>query len=1333
MTRTRRRSPLLAGLAALIVAASLAGPAAVPRAAMATGTAKAPEPDRVAAARTAKARGTRVEVDSEKTDSSSLWANPDGTFTLETFPGPVRVKDGGTWRPIDTSLVRDGRTGLRPKLTTSRLRMSDGGGEPFAEVGRADRSFAVSWDRALPAPRIKGDTATYQDVVPGGDLTVKALPNGFSHAIVLREPPTRPLEITLPVATKGLRLSGAAGDGLDLHDSSGALLASAPAPRMWDSTTDPRSGEPVHQAAIDTTIKRTGRGAVLVLKPDAEFLADPAVRYPVTVDPTSTLTVETDTWVQSDIPDSQRGSTELKAGTYDGSHVARSYLKFRHIEDLRGTRIVDSDLRLWTFWSSVCVDPSAGVQARRITSDWDPDTVRYGSEPATTTAGAVTTKTAHGAANCPQDFMHWDTDAIVKAWADGQPDYGIQLRGADEKDASTWRRYYSSNYVSGSQGDKEPALSVTFTYKVGTPGALSAAPAASDNSSSRTVVSTTPSLSAKVADAGSPLNYAFEVARDGGDVVAGGTVGDVAPGAAATWQVPAGKLLNARTYAFRVKAAGTAGASAWSSWYRFTTDAANTPTGLVTSLQEPANPVLSGLVTRAGAGMATGRFYLFDAAGQPVGKSPLGAGTEPAGQRIALRVPDGLVEPGKTYKWQMDGCADGVCSARSPLITFTAPRPSAPPATSAATIGRDKIVTTGAMVGTTACDGGECALTPGTTDLALGGSGDQEKVARVKLDLGAVPAGAVITSAVLSLGAPTCPATCPAGAKVAAYEFESGLPDRPTGADVAGNLLAEPFAEVAAASPAIDVTGLVQGRGSSDDQGFLLRLTGDASAEARYGSADSGASIKVEVGYVPAAAPSEVGSVTIRPGDGGVLAVWAPPATVGADAPIDQYDVQVLDGSERVVSTVTAQGTSAVVKGLTDGTAYHVRVRAKTAFGTGPWRSSSAATPVAVPGGAQKYLDAIRQYHQNRQALVEGRYGDVDAALAATSRSDLYASALRVSGEGLYEYGQAMRARGYPQKSSTVTLSDTLATYSPDGNTLTVRATVDTVATSEATDPQPGDQAPEPSEEQETTDYSFRVNSLAVDATSRTEPSEDDGLARVAEAADVDLAAGAPVAANAVPTGEEPEADDMPVIPRDDNGLPTETPDPATPAAAAPRVAASDVSAQRRKAYNETAAARWAVSHFTIPHDYEGHDCENFLSKVMYHGGGLTYIRGFSHGSWYDKRNWYRLQTCCYMNNGSTLSWRLVDALYWNLKTHRKRLGAWRRHDWDVRVGDLIFWRYKNQTGYYHITIVTQIVGQGSKMDIRYTGHTSDRKNYSVYNALAQNRNIVAGFIPVAD
>ncbi|WP_329537055.1 hypothetical protein OG568_51830 (plasmid) [Streptomyces sp. NBC_01450] len=285
-------------------------------------------PNEQAAKLAAVLQGHRVEVLSARTEDSTTWANPDGTMTTDAASGPIRVKENGQWHRIDTDLVDSGSK-LEPKTAVADVQLSGGGAEAFVQVADGERAFGLDWGSSLPAPTVDGDTAVYRSVVPNGDLHVTALPYGFTESLILKERPAEPVELRLPVTLKGMKLEKTAERHLRLEDATGALVASAPAPRMWGTGTDPRSGDPAKSAEIATTVEETADGTVLVLKPSQEFLDDPAVAYPVTIDPTTTLAASTDTWVATNYPDSQRGSAELKAGTYDGGTTkARSYVKF---------------------------------------------------------------------------------------------------------------------------------------------------------------------------------------------------------------------------------------------------------------------------------------------------------------------------------------------------------------------------------------------------------------------------------------------------------------------------------------------------------------------------------------------------------------------------------------------------------------------------------------------------------------------------------------------------------------------------------------------------------------------------------------------------------------------------------------------------------------------------------------------------------------------------------------------------------------------------------------------------------------------------------------------
>ncbi|MGW5458517.1 DNRLRE domain-containing protein [Streptomyces sp. NPDC003996] len=421
------------------------------------------EPDLVSAQAAARQTGSRVEITGEETATSNSWANPDGTLTTQVFDAPVRIRQNGVWTPINTTLSDTGDS-VTPRATTADLNFSDGGSGPFAEVKDGSQSLGLSVSSALPAPRLDGDTATYDNAVAGGDLVVTALPNGFSEQVVLDHKPDSAPTIRIPLTVSGgLKVSQTASGHLLLKDASGATVADAPAPHMWDSAVNPASGLPAHDEQVTSRIEDTDDGQILVLTPDQDFLDSPDVTYPLTIDPTTNLAVSTDTWLETpNYLDSQRSSGELRVGSYDsGTHKARAYLKFDD-SAYAGAHIIDTNLSLYTYYSSTCLTTGDGVEVRRVTSDWDPSGITWSTMPSTTSTNQIVNKGAHGYdSSCPAAYMNFDVDGIVQAWADGAPNYGIQVRAVDETDPLSWRRYRSANYATGDD-TYEPHLTVTY-------------------------------------------------------------------------------------------------------------------------------------------------------------------------------------------------------------------------------------------------------------------------------------------------------------------------------------------------------------------------------------------------------------------------------------------------------------------------------------------------------------------------------------------------------------------------------------------------------------------------------------------------------------------------------------------------------------------------------------------------------------------------------------------------------------------------------------------------------------------------------------------------------
>ncbi|MGV9455807.1 DNRLRE domain-containing protein [Streptomyces sp. NPDC003635] len=628
-----------------------------------------------AARRNARIQNRRIELLSQRTETSSVFVNPDGTLTAETYAGPVRVKQAdGSWSYIDTELTDEGAA-LEPETAAADITVSDGGDRKLASVAKGGASMALGWADTLPTPTVKDDTASY-DLGDGQTLTVTALKQGFSQNVLLDEAPTADLAYRIPVTLTGLTLSEADSGRLLLKNGAGKLVAEAPAPMMWDSSVDRRSGESKHLAAVDTEIETAADGSqTLVLRPDAAYF-EQELTYPVTVDPTTTLAASTDTWVATNYPDSQVSSTELKSGTYNaGGTVARSFLKF-DLTGYQGVHVIDTNLALHSYWSSSCTG-GTGTAVRRVTESWTSSAVTWADPPATTTTGQVINTAAKGySADCPAGTLNFDIDTIVSAWTSGTANHGLMVRGVDETDSYTWRRFHSANHVSG-DGSTEPHLTITYNTYPQVP----AAPALAPVTGTSVVTSTTPVLSALVND-GDPqrvrAQYAIEPDPAYNDTtytlttdspyvdtmeVAGVAVPVENP-------LPDGKHLRVRARTYD----GTDYSTAWSAWKTFTVDTSRAavpevPGDLATGATETATPLLTGIVTAAGRGAVSAEYLLYDASGAAVGE-PLTASVQD-GDRAVAKVPDGLLTDGSTYRWKMRACTGTVCSAYSAQQTFT--------------------------------------------------------------------------------------------------------------------------------------------------------------------------------------------------------------------------------------------------------------------------------------------------------------------------------------------------------------------------------------------------------------------------------------------------------------------------------------------------------------------------------------------------------------------------------------------------------------------------------------------------------------------------------------
>lgn len=668
-------------------------------------------PDAASAALAAKAQGRPVEVLAARSETETVMANPDGTFTSDVAAAPVRVRRNNAWTPVDTTLTNDAGV-IQPKAGALDVRLSAGGTGGFASVlGKDSRGRATSLGlgdgRALPVPILSGSTARYVDAVPGADLLLRVGAASVSHDFVIKSRAGALSSYRLPLTLSGLSPRVTADGGVELIDAQGKAQFAAPKPMMWDNSVNPASGLSDHVGAVTASVDSSGTTPVLVLTPDAKFLADPAVTFPVTVDPTYTATanVYADTWVDNNAyQTSQNSSPDLRTGTYNGgasSVVARSFLNFP-ITTFAGTQVTSATLRLRNWYAQTC--SGTNVLINQITHAWSSIDITWANQPPVTTAGMGAAAGAFGfSSSCPEADVNYNVTAIAQAWAaTPSTNYGFRISSSLENDTRGWRRFRSTSYLGGA-ASVAPHLIVNYDSYPRAASGLFHGPLGSftDGTGATTLYtrSTRPTMSAVVSDPdGGVLHGVFGMLQNGSVVSGlGGQVGsDASSGARSYFTVPAGyPLSDGQTYTMRVTGNdGTLSSQGTAPTRTFTVDVSPPTAPTIASPSYPSGAWGNGVgqfTFASGDAVSKVRTYLYSldtptpSTALPDGASTLNLNPPPDGKHVMyVRSVDyaGNLSTISQYAFgagaAVAGPADGTVTARSvPLGGITAPNQTA--------------------------------------------------------------------------------------------------------------------------------------------------------------------------------------------------------------------------------------------------------------------------------------------------------------------------------------------------------------------------------------------------------------------------------------------------------------------------------------------------------------------------------------------------------------------------------------------------------------------------------------------------------------------------------
>ncbi|MGV9942623.1 hypothetical protein [Streptomyces sp. NPDC003401] len=347
--------------------------------------------------------GERVEVVGERSQDTTVYANPDGeTFTLEQSAVPVRVATaGGGWRTPDATLVRRSDGSVVPEAAAVDMKFSGGGADdPLVRIEKGGRSLALGWLDALPEPELDGTSALYRDVLKDVDLKVTASAEGFRHVLVVKTPEAAAQpeleQIEYSLQTSELSVVENGSGGYNAVDADGNWVFRAPRAQMWDSAgsgaagptaatsslgtagtaTDPGEGadggepgaEPMAGDTVKTMAVRIDDDS-LTVTPDPNLLAGTDARhFPLYIDPTVTWGEAERTLLRSDgyesygwgNGDDNLGKGVGKCGTWSGYYCGPGYTQRLYFEfspaSLKGKRVLDATFRVTEPWAFQC-DP----------------------------------------------------------------------------------------------------------------------------------------------------------------------------------------------------------------------------------------------------------------------------------------------------------------------------------------------------------------------------------------------------------------------------------------------------------------------------------------------------------------------------------------------------------------------------------------------------------------------------------------------------------------------------------------------------------------------------------------------------------------------------------------------------------------------------------------------------------------------------------------------------------------------------------------------------------------------------------------------------------------
>lgn len=581
-----------------------------------------------------------VVVSSETNTGTLVTANPDGSFTLTETSEPVRVKQHGTWVPINPDLVRGAHGTWDTVATTSGVMFSGGGTAPMATLLSGGDSLSFTFPRTLPKPSVSGPVATYRNVLPGVNLQLTANASGFSELLIVRDkaaaanPALRTLH--LGTSARGVTVAGTPDGGAQATTASGARVFHTDTASMWDSSPS----EPANTSTAKNTVgiaqntmgtASTGMGHMAkvgirvsrgseTLVPDGSLLSSAKTVFPVYIDPAWSGNPSQLDWARISSngwniynSTSTASSDHPRSGYDDWSggadEVARTFYQM-DTSGIASTHVASASLYITDNWSAYSSPTNMNLYdtGEPTGNGWNSTDLNWSNQPGAVTLqdGSETSYETSGGTVSPGTIQFNILNGATASAGNGGGRLTLVLKSGSETDRNYWKQYASGGGAT---------ISVTYYVTpdlVGGTGHPTLTPPVVSGADPGFITSQTPTLkisceaNSAVANNVEQVENFYQVYHYSGGTETTQVGSDLTSGTFSTNgdQVTTGTLAEG-TYAWRARcknrgpgpnsdAADSLGtnqywdSNSWSAWQVFTVDTSKPPTPTVSSPQFPA-------------------------------------------------------------------------------------------------------------------------------------------------------------------------------------------------------------------------------------------------------------------------------------------------------------------------------------------------------------------------------------------------------------------------------------------------------------------------------------------------------------------------------------------------------------------------------------------------------------------------------------------------------------------------------------------------------------------------------------------------------------------------